>query len=200
MFHTYPVSLSLSLFNIHARTFCNPAIKKINSRTPSICVYIHIYIYSQIPRLRLPKRVTRWKLQCEICAVSETVMSTAMVESNFLSETHARSRPARGQIGTADRRTGSQLCPAAERRADENWERICEHSGRSGPERVAPRVGCADIADPDTDVFVVRVQSPGPEPGSVSSSRTNGEEKKRSRKTSKESPRIYFFLLSREFG
>lgn len=47
-----------------------------------------------------------------------------VAESNFLSGTHALmlgpvvDRPAaRGQIGTADRRTGSQLRPAAERQA-----------------------------------------------------------------------------------
>lgn len=54
-------------------------------------------------------------------------LSEAATESNFLSRNaHARgSDPvidtaARGQIGAADRRTGSQLRSAAERRTDEN--------------------------------------------------------------------------------
>jgi len=45
-----------------------------------------------------------------------------------------------------------------------------------------PRVGCPDIADPDIDVFAVRVQSPGPKPGSASFSRTNGEKRKKKSK------------------
>lgn len=112
-------------------------------------------IYSQAPWLRLSKRVTRRKLQCEICAFPrlrcprhrwwKVIFCWECTRTRIRPRHRPAGTAARGQIATADRRTGSQLRPAAERRTDENWERICEHSGRT---QVETQVGCTDILIP----------------------------------------------------
>jgi len=78
-------------------------------------------IYLQTTRLWLSNRVTRQKLQYEIHAFPRSATWRKAIFWECTQGVRPRHRPVdgptawRGQIGTADRRTGSQLRPAAER-------------------------------------------------------------------------------------
>jgi hypothetical protein len=125
--------------------------------------------------------------------------ATAAAESNFLSGTHAGPRrhqpagPRTDRHGLIEGQVANyvQLRSAGPMKIEREFANTV-----GGADPSWPRVGCPDITDPDTDVFAVRVQSPGPEPGSASSSRKKNGEKRKKKSKNVERVGIYFFFFS----